>query len=210
MRILNRSLPIFIRSSSLCCVARQTCRIIGTEKNYNTIFEKCGTSADFAGPRDIWWKCGTVLPNAGRLTPMQLSSQMPLFLQKQQYSPNSSHQRRPSVVRPVGLRMLSAPHHGQTGLSCWRLHWQPGPTVRVFFQQRQNIWWGADAQWLERTTDDRVVTDSNPPLRPLGNFGNFLYPTLPVSFRRHPKAVFPFYLVSMSGEVKYPTQRVNE
>ena len=32
MRILNRSLPIFIRSSSLCCVARQTCRIGSTEK----------------------------------------------------------------------------------------------------------------------------------------------------------------------------------
>ena len=31
------------------------------------------------------------------------------------------------------------------------------------------------------------------PLRPLGNFGNFLYPTLPVSF----------------GRVKYPTQGVN-
>ena len=53
VRILNRSLPIFIRSSSLCCVARQTCRIIGNGKNNNTVFEKCGTSADFAGPRDI-------------------------------------------------------------------------------------------------------------------------------------------------------------
>ena len=29
-----------------------TCRIIGNEKNKNTIFEKYGTSADFAGPRD--------------------------------------------------------------------------------------------------------------------------------------------------------------
>ena len=60
VRILNRSLPIFIRSSSLCCVARQTCRIIGNEKNNNTIFEKCGTSADFAGPRDSPSECGTV------------------------------------------------------------------------------------------------------------------------------------------------------
>ena len=64
MRILNRSLPIFIRSSSLCCVARQTCRIIGNEKNNNTIFEKCGTSADFAGHlmkmRDCPSECGTV------------------------------------------------------------------------------------------------------------------------------------------------------
>ena len=74
MRILNRSLPIFIRSSSLCCVARQTCRIIGNEKNNNTIFEKCGTSADLAGPRDIdlMKMRGTVPPNAGRLTPMRV------------------------------------------------------------------------------------------------------------------------------------------
>ena len=64
MRILNRSLPIFIRSLLLCCVARQTCRIIGNEKNNNTIFEKCGTSADFAGHlmkmRDCPSGCGTV------------------------------------------------------------------------------------------------------------------------------------------------------
>ena len=30
--------PIFIRSSSLCCVARQKCSIIGNENNNNTIF----------------------------------------------------------------------------------------------------------------------------------------------------------------------------
>ena len=33
------------------------------------------------------------------------------------------------------------------------------------------------AQWLERTIEDRVIVGSN--RRPLGNFKNFLYPTLP-------------------------------
>ena len=47
MRILNRSLFEVRHFNS--SVARQTCRIIGNEKNNNTIFEKCGTSADFAG-----------------------------------------------------------------------------------------------------------------------------------------------------------------
>ena len=47
------------------------------------------------------------------------------------------------------------------------------------------------------------------PLRPLGNFGNFLYPTLPVSFGKDTKTVGPFYLVPMPGEVKDPTQGVN-
>ena len=42
---------------------------------------------------------------------------------------------------------------------------------------------GGVAQWLERVTDDRVVAGSFP-LAPLVNFGNFLYPTLPVSFGR--------------------------
>ena len=81
----------------------------------------------------------------------------------------------------------------------------------LFVPCRQLLWrqiplpkWGAAAQWLERATDNRVVADSNPTeadwklwqfplphfasvfrtLRPIGNFGNFLYPTLPVSFGR--------------------------
>ena len=37
------------------------------------------------------------------------------------------------------------------------------------------------------------------------NFGNSVYPTLPVAFGGDTKAVDPFYLVSMPGEVKYPT-----
>ena len=42
-------------------------------------------------------------------------------------------------------------------------------------------------------------------LRPFGKFGNFLYPTLPVLSEETLKAVGPFYLVSMPGEVKDPT-----
>ena len=46
------------------------------------------------------------------------------------------------------------------------------------------------AQWLERATDNRVTDWSQVriPLRPLGNFGNLLYPTLPVSFGRDTKS----------------------
>ena len=43
----------------------------------------------------------------------------------------------------------------------------------------------------------------------IGNLGNSVYPTLPVSFggdTKLVKAVGPFYLVSMPKEVKYPTQ----
>ena len=43
-------------------------------------------------------------------------------------------------------------------------------------------------------------------LAPLLNFGNFLYPTLPVSFGRGTKAFVPFYLVSMPEEVKDHTR----
>ena len=47
--------------------------------------------------------------------------------------------------------------------------------------------WGAVAQWLERATDDRVVAGSNP-AEAVWKLGNFLYPTLPVSFRRDTKS----------------------
>ena len=47
--------------------------------------------------------------------------------------------------------------------------------------------WGAVAQWLERglTIEWSLVRIL---LRPFGNFGNFLYPTLPVSFGRDTKS----------------------
>ena len=38
------------------------------------------------------------------------------------------------------------------------------------------------------------------------SLGNFVHPTLHVSFGRDSKAVGPFYLVSMPEEVKYPMQ----
>ena len=64
--------------------------------------------------------------------------------------------------------------------------------------------WGAVAQWLERATDNRVVAGSNP--------AEAFLITLAISFttlcqclsEETLKAVGPFYLVSMLGEVKYP------
>ena len=44
-------------------------------------------------------------------------------------------------------------------------------------RQVMNIVKGAVAQRLERATDNRVVTGSNPTQRPFGNLGKFLYPT---------------------------------
>ena len=39
----------------------------------------------------------------------------------------------------------------------------------------------------------------------LRNFGNSVYSALPVSFGQTLTTVGPFYLVSMPGDVKYPT-----
>ena len=73
---------------------------------------------------------------------------------------------------------------------------------------------GAVAEWVERWTGDRVVQGSNlaAATDSLRNFGNSIYPALPVSFggdtkkRRSLllseetlKTVGPFYLVSMPG-----------
>ena len=67
------------------------------------------------------------------------------------------------------------------------------------------------AKWsngLERCTGERVVLGSNhAAANSLWNFGNSVYPDL--SFGETLKAVGPFYLVSMPGEVKYPTHGVN-
>ena len=57
--------------------------------------------------------------------------------------------------------------------------------------------WGTVDQWLERTTDDRVVAGSNltgAACKLLGGyFGNLLYPTLPatVSFGRDYNPLVP-------------------
>ena len=64
------------------------------------------------------------------------------------------------------------------------------------------------AQWLdlERVTDDRVVAGLNPSVAASKLWKYPLY-TLPVSFGGHTKTVVgTFYLVSMPGEVKYPTR----
>ena len=71
--------------------------------------------------------------------------------------------------------------------------------------------WGAVAQWLERATDNRVIAGSNP-------IEAFWKLQMAISFtplcqclsEETVKAVGPFYLVSMPGEVKDPTRGVNE
>ena len=50
----------------------------------------------------------------------------------------------------------------------------------------KRIMGGAAVQWLERWTGDRVVLGSNPAGdTALRNFGNSVYPDVPVSWRRH-------------------------
>ena len=63
-------------------------------------------------------------------------------------------------------------------------------------------------QWLERATDNRVVAGSNP-AEAIWKLWQFPLPQFASVFRKRLKAVGPFYLVSMPGEVKYPTQGVN-
>ena len=46
-------------------------------------------------------------------------------------------------------------------------------------------------------------------LAPFQNLGNFIHPTFACVFQEKLKAGGPFYLVSMPGEVKDPTQGVN-
>ena len=61
---------------------------------------------------------------------------------------------------------------------------------------------GAVAQWVRVLAWPGDWVGSNP--TSLQNFGNSIYPALPVSFGGDTKAVGPFYLVSMPGEVKDP------
>ena len=68
--------------------------------------------------------------------------------------------------------------------------------------------WDTVAQWLEPRTGDRVVLGSNPE----SFFGNFAIPfTLLCQCLSEEtlKAVGPFYLVSVAGQVKDPTREVN-
>ena len=64
---------------------------------------------------------------------------------------------------------------------------------------------GAVAEWvraLDWRPDGSNPTAENFSLR---NFANSVYPALPVSFEGDTKAVGPFCLVYMPGEVKYST-----
>ena len=63
--------------------------------------------------------------------------------------------------------------------------------------------------WLERATDNRVVAGSNP-AEAVWKLWQFSLPPFSQCLSEDTlKAVGPFYLVSMPGEVKYPTQGVN-
>ena len=79
--------------------------------------------------------------------------------------------------------------------------------VDVFVDLTLSWLWGAVAQWLERATDNRVVAGSNPAEAvwkhwqfPLGT------PLCQCLSEETLKAVGPFYVVSMPGEVKDPTR----
>ena len=67
-----------------------------------------------------------------------------------------------------------------------------------------NCLWGAVVQWLERATDNRVVAGSIP-AEAVWKLCQFPLPHFASVFRKTLKAVGPFYLVSMPGEVKYLT-----
>ena len=70
---------------------------------------------------------------------------------------------------------------------------------------------GAVAEWVRALDWRPDCPGSNPTAENfwLRNFVNSVYPALPVSFggdtKKSLKAVGPFYLVSMPGEVKDPT-----
>ena len=64
-----------------------------------------------------------------------------------------------------------------------------------------NPLWGAE---VERQAFGRRDQDSKPPA--ISKLGKFFSPHFACSFGRDTKAVGPFYLVSMPGEVKDPMQ----
>ena len=62
-------------------------------------------------------------------------------------------------------------------------------------------------QYNDRLSIQGTVVQSHLP--PFRNLGNFIYLTFACVFRKTLKVGGPFYLVSMPGEVKDPTQGVN-
>ena len=80
--------------------------------------------------------------------------------------------------------------------------------------QSYQIYYGGGADWpsgLERRPGDRVILGSNSTAATsLRNFGNSVYPTLPVAFGGDTKIRRSLLSgVSRKGEVKDPTQGVN-
>ena len=76
------------------------------------------------------------------------------------------------------------------------------------FGARSGARWGTVAQWLECATHDQAVASSNP-TEAAWELWQFPLPHSASVFRKTLKAVGPFEiynLVSMPGEVKYPTQ----
>ena len=69
--------------------------------------------------------------------------------------------------------------------------------------------WSTVAQWLDRRLTFERLQVPIPP-RPLGNFGNFLYPTLPVFFGGDTKScwslLFDVYAMGSKRSLKYPTR----
>ena len=65
------------------------------------------------------------------------------------------------------------------------------------------------AEWVRESTGDRTFDGSSPTSVKknfsLRNFGNSVYPACQCLSDETVKAVGPFYLVSMPGEVKDPT-----
>ena len=64
------------------------------------------------------------------------------------------------------------------------------------------------AQWLESATDNRVVAGSNP-AEAVWKLWQFPLPHFASVFRKR-LSRWCFYLVSMPGEVKYPTVVIHE
>ena len=67
---------------------------------------------------------------------------------------------------------------------------------------------GVVVQWLDRTTDDRVVVASNPAGAACKLAISFTVLSQCLS-EEILKSIGPFYVMSMPGEVKDPTQGVN-
>ena len=64
------------------------------------------------------------------------------------------------------------------------------------------------AEWVRESIGDRTLDGSSPTSVKtvlFRNFGNSVYPACQCLSDETVKAVGPFYLVSMPGEVKYPT-----